>query len=180
MRIPRKSLIALLVGVAAMGSKCISINDPGVFSINVKNATGTYAVQAGTSQFGNPPGSNSCVTVDASQYIDENFAVIKGARLVDIIVTTNGSFAGVVSNGKLTINNNTLLTYAGSWNAFNGGQSLLTTSLMTRNTTGVQTLINAIVGRQTLTLCGSGSFDRAATSGLSVGVQVFAQVDVQP
>jgi hypothetical protein len=39
-------------------------------------------------------------------------------------------------------------------------------------------LINAITNQSTITLCGSGAFTQAATAGLSVEVEVFAQVDV--
>jgi hypothetical protein len=180
MQVSRNAVLALFLGIATLGATCISINDPGVFSLNVKNVTGTYSIQPGVTQFGNPPGSNSCTTQNASDYIDENFDVIKGARLVDVIVTTNGQFAGNVSNGLMTINGTTLLTYNGSWNAFNTPQSLLTTTLMQRNAAGVAALINAITNRQTVTLCARGSFDRASVGNLSVSVDVFAQVDVQP
>jgi hypothetical protein len=171
-------LLVAFAAVASLGATCLSINDPGVFSINVKNVTGTYAIQQGALQFGNPPGSNSCATVNAGTYIDQNFDVVKGGRLVDIIVNTNGTFAGNVVNGQLTVNGIPLLSYAGSWNVFNTPQSLLTSPLMTRNQLGVNALVSAITNQSNITLCGSGAFSQAAAAGLSVGVQVFAQVDV--
>jgi hypothetical protein len=171
-------LVVAFVAVASLGATCISINDPGVFAINLQNVTGNYAIQPGVLQFGNPPGSNSCATVNAGSYIDQNFDVIKGGRLVDIIVTTHGSFAGNVSNGQLTVNGTPLLSYGGSWNAFNTPQSSLTSALLTRNQPGVNALINAIVNQQHITLCGSGAFNQATVAGLSVDVEVFAQVDV--
>ena len=62
----------------------------------------------------------------------------------------------------------------------NTEQSLLTSTLLTRDATGVNVLLNAIKNASPVTLCGSGAFSQAATSGLSVSVQVFAQLDVQP
>lgn len=174
----RSALLVAFIAVASLGATCISINDPGVFAINLQNVTGNYAIQPGVLQFGNPPGSNSCATVNSGSYIDQNFDVIKGGRLVDLIVTTHGSFAGSVNNGQLTVNGTPLLSYGGSWNAFNTPQSLLSSSLLTRNQLGVNTLINAIVNQQNITLCGSGAFSQAAAAGLSVEVEVFAQVDV--
>ena len=181
MQVNRKSIgLVLLVAVASLGAKCISINDPGVFSINVKDVTGTFNISTGALLFGNPPGPTSCATRSAADYIDENFNVIKGGRLVDIIVRTNGTFAGNVNNGLLTINGTPLIRYNGSWNAFNTPQSLLTTTLMTRDAAGVNVLINAITNKSTVRVCGSGAFNQPATAGLSVSVQVFAQLDVQP
>jgi hypothetical protein len=176
----RNSLLALALGVATLGSKCVSINDPGVFSVNVKDVTGTFNISTGTLLFGNPPGSNSCATRQASDYIDKNFDVIKGARLVDVIVNTNGQFPGNVNNGLMTINGTPLVRYSGSWNVFNTPQSLLTTALMTRDPAGVSALINAIVGQQAVTVCGSGAFTQPSVAGMSVTVKVYAQVDVQP
>jgi hypothetical protein len=173
----RTILLVAAVAFTSMGLTCLSINDAGVFSINVKDVTGTFPISQGALLFGNPP---SCATRNAADYIDADYSVISGGRLVDIIVKTNGTFAGNVNNGLLTINGTPLLRYSGSWNAFNTGQSLLTTTLMTRDATGVNVLLNAVRNAQTVTLCGSGAFSQAATAGLSVSVQVFAQLDVQP
>ena len=177
----RKSLLLVAaVAFTSMGLTCLSINDAGVFSINVKDVTGTFPISQGALQFGNPAGSTSCATRNAADSIDANYGTITGGRLVDILVKTNGTFAGNVNNGLLTINNVPLLRYSGSWNAFNTEQSLLTSTLLTRDATGVNVLLNAIKNASPVTLCGSGAFSQAATSGLSVSVQVFAQLDVQP
>src|SRR5262245_35769958 len=91
MRVNRQSfLLVLLAAVPSLGATCIGINDPGVFSINVKDVTGTYTISAGATQFGNPPGTTSCVTKNPSDYMDKNFSV-KGARLVDVTVIANGT-----------------------------------------------------------------------------------------
>jgi hypothetical protein len=178
MQANRKTLLLVAaVAFTSMGLTCLSINDAGVFSINVKDVTGTFPISQGALSFGNPP---SCATRNAADYIDANYSTITGGRLVDILVKTNGTFAGNVNNGLLTINNVPLLRYSGSWNAFNTEQSLLTSTLMTRDATGVNVLLNAIKNASPVTLCGSGAFSQAATSGLSVSVQVFAQLDVQP
>lgn len=173
-------LFALFGVIPLLGAQCIGINEPGVFAVNVKDITGTYNISTGVTQFGNPPGTTSCATKNAAEYIDQNFATIKGGRLVDITVQTNGSFNANVTNGSITINGTQLLSYSGSWNAFNTPQSLLTNNLMQRNQAGVTQLINAITSQQTVTICGSGGFSSATPAGLSVTVKVFAQLDAQP
>src|SRR5262245_1173769 len=95
---------ALFGAIPLLGAQCIGLNEPGVFAVNVKDISGTYNISTGVTQFGNPPGTTSCATKNAAQYIDQNFATIKGGRLVDVTVQTNGSFNANVTNGSITIN----------------------------------------------------------------------------
>ena len=77
-------------------------------------------------------------------------------------------------NGTTT----TLFTYNGAWTAFNTPQSLITSSLITKNQTGVSALINAVTGRQRVTLGVTGAIAKAPatkdTDFISVSVYVQA------
>lgn len=172
----RMLALAAALSVVAMGAQCFSITDPFVVSVNVQNVSGTYDITPGTVDF--DPG---CVAVDPQDYLDQNYDLISGARLVDVTVQTIGQFDANVNNGIVTVNGTPLVTYNGSWNAFNTPQSLLqNNTLLQRNPAGVTTLLNAIENQQQITVCQNGSFSRAAPAGLQIKLEVFAQVDATP
>lgn len=178
MTLSRWKSLALVAAIAttSMASQCFSITDPFVVSVNVQNVTGTYNVTPGTVNF-----DPSCRTEDPSSYLDANYDVVSGARLVDVTVQTIGAFAGSVNGGQVRVNGVTLVSYNGSWNAFNTAQSLLqNNTLLTRNTAGVNTLLSAINAQQPIIICHAGAFSQAAPAGLSIEVKVFAQVDATP
>ena len=169
---------AVLVAVAmtTMGSTCISITDPLVVTLNVKDIKDTYDITPGTVNFNNPP---RCIVRNPNDYLDAAYDV-SGAHLVDASVQTVGAFSGSVIGGAITVNGTTLATYSGPWSAFNTPQSILTSSLLVRNAAGVTVLLDAIQNRQTLTICDGGQFSSAAPAGLQVVTSIFAQVDVTP
>ena len=173
-----------LVGMLAMigtAAQCFQITDPFVVAVNVKDIKNTYNVTPGTINF--DPG---CITKNASDYIDANFNVAGGGQLVDVIVKTNGAFAGNINNGQVRIGGSTqalqtLATYSGSWNAFNTPQSLIQNNVtMTLNQAGVNTLLSLIQNTSPIVICHGGSFSQAATAGLAIDVTIYAQVNATP
>ncbi|HSA55582.1 MAG TPA: hypothetical protein VLE53_07745 [Gemmatimonadaceae bacterium] len=172
----RSLVLVAAMAAAAMGAQCFSITDPFVVSVNIQDVTGTYAITPGTVNF-----DPSCRTENPADYLDANYDLLSGGRLVDITVQTIGQFGGTVNNGAVTINDTPLVTYGGSWNAFNTEQSLLSnSSLLNSNAAGVTELLDAVQNQQPITICHQGSFSQAAPAGLSVVVKVFAQMNATP
>ena len=168
-------LLAAGLALPAMASQCISITDPLVIAVNVKDIKDTYSITPGAQTFASP-----CITRNASDYIDPSFDV-SGGRLVDVIVQTVGDFpGGTVNGGVATVNGAALMTYDGSWDAFHTPQSILTSNLLHRNAAGVSVLLNAIRSKGAVTLCDGGAFSQPAPSGLQVLVTVYAQVNATP
>jgi hypothetical protein len=180
MRVSR-TLLALvpLIAITTMGEQCFTFNDDGVIAVNVDDVSGTYNITTGALQFANP---NRCVTKFPSDYLDQDFNSLKGARVVDVTVQTIGTFSGTVSGGSISINNTQLVSYSGAWSTFNTQQSLLTSTALTRNQAGVNAFIAAVTAnpQQPVIVCVDGTFSSAAPAGLSVKVTVFAQIDIIP
>jgi len=176
-----KTALVALVAMSGLAAECFQVTDPFVVSVNVKDIKGTYNVTPGTVDFA--PG---CITKNPGDYIDANFDVSGTGRLVDVIVKTNGTFAGNIVGGQLRIGASqtslqTLVSYSGPWNAFNTPQSLLQNNVtMNVNAGGVTTLENLIQNRQSIVICQGGSLSSAAGTGMSIDVSVFAQVNVTP
>lgn len=181
MRALMKTALVALVAVSGMAAQCFSITDPFVVSVNVKDIKNVYTVTPGTVNF--DPG---CITKNSSDYIDQNFDVSGGGRLVDVIIKTNGTYAGNIVNGQVRIGPSpgtlqTLATYAGPWSAFNTPQSLIQNNVtMTLNATAVNTLLNLIQNQQSIQICHGGSFSTPATAGMTIDVTIFAQVNATP
>jgi hypothetical protein len=181
MRALRKVAVVGVVAMSSMAAECFQITDPFVVAVNVKDIKNTYNVTPGTVAF--DPG---CITKNPADYIDSNFNVADGGQLVDIIVQTNGTFAGNINSGQVRVGGSpqsmqTLVTYSGSWAAFNTPQSLLqNNATMTLNQAGVTTLLSLIENTSPIVICHGGAFSQAATAGLSIDVSIFAQVNATP
>jgi hypothetical protein len=71
-----------------------------------------------------------------------------------------------------------LFDYNGAWTAFNTPQSLITSSLITKNQPGVNALISAVTGRQRVVLSVSGNITNTPktqnTDFITVSVYVQA------
>ncbi|HEX7122197.1 MAG TPA: hypothetical protein VF178_07480 [Gemmatimonadaceae bacterium] len=172
----RLHVLALAMAVTGMGAQCFSVTDPFVVSVNVRDLTGTYDVAPGTVTF-----DPSCTTVVPQEYLGSDYDLIEGARLVDVTVRTEGSFAATVNNAAITVDGTPVVSYSGSWDAFNTERSLLRDpTLVTTNQAGVDHLLDAVERRQPVSICHTGSFSEAAPAGLRVVVNVFAQVDATP
>jgi hypothetical protein len=167
--------------MSGLAAECFSITDPFVVAVNVKDIKNTYNVTPGTINF--DPG---CITKNPADYIDANFNIANGAQLVDIIVKTNGTFAGNITSGQIRIGGSqqalqTLATYSGSWAAFNAPQSLIQhNTTMNLNQGGVTTLLSLIQNTSPIVICHSGAFSQAAIAGMSIDVTIFAQVNATP
>jgi hypothetical protein len=179
-RLMKMTLVAV-VAMCGLAASCFSITDPFVVAVNVKDIKSTYNVTPGTVTF--DPG---CITKNPADYIDANFNVAGGGQLVDIIVKTNGTFAGNINSGQIRIGGSpqalqTLATYSGSWAAFNTPQSLLQhNTTMNLNQSGVATLKSLIQNTSPIVICHGGSFSQAAGAGMSIDVTIFAQVNATP
>lgn len=176
-----KTALVGVVAVSAMAASCFSITDPFVVAVNVKDIRNTYNVTPGTVSF--DPG---CITKNPADYIGANFNVAGGGQLVDVIVKTNGTFAGNITSGQVRVGGSpqalqTLVTYSGSWAAFNSPQSILQrNTTMTLNQNGVNTLKSLIQNTSPIVICHGGAFSQAAGAGMSIDVTIFAQVNATP
>ena len=174
-RLKSLALVAAMT-LAALGAECFSIKDPFVVSVNLEDIADTLDIAPGAVDF--EPG---CRILNPSDYLNQNYDLVSGGRLVDVKVKTIGQFAGDVNGGEVTVNDVRLLTFSGTWNAFNTEQSLLSnSSLLDLNAAGVTVLETALENRQPLTVCHQGAFSQPAPGGLQVVVKVFAQVDATP
>lgn len=175
-----QTVLVALVGMSGLAAECFQITDPFVVSVNVKDIRNTYNVTPGTVIF-----APACITKNASDYIDANFNVTGGGRLVNLTVQTNGIYTGNV-NGLVRIGGTqtalqTLVSYSGPWNAFHTPQSLIQNNgTMNLDASGVTTLQNLIQNKQSIVICHGGSFSSAAGAGMSIDVSVYAQVNATP
>ena len=181
MRVLKKVALVGVIAMSSMAAECFSITDPFVVAVNVKDIKNTYNVTPGTVSF--DPG---CITKNPADYIDANFDIAGGGQLVDIIVQTNGAFAGNINSGQIRVGGSlqsmqTLATYSGPWTAFNTPQSLIENNVtMTLNQAGVNTLMSLIENTSPIVICHGGAFSQAATAGMSIDVTIFAQVNATP
>jgi hypothetical protein len=176
----RKSIVALaLIAVATMGAtQCLPelATDPRVV-VNVENISKTFPITPTATIFGNP---NDCTTVTATQYLDTDYGTVVGGRVVDVVYQTFGTFGANIVNGGVTINGVQLLSYSGPWSTFTTRRSLITDNVITKNQAGVNALITAVTNGQAIQICVTGQFSQPAPSGLTVFVEVTAQVDFIP
>lgn len=176
-----KTALVALVAMSGLGASCFSITDPFVVSVNVKDIKNVYTVTPGTVNF--DPG---CTTKNSSDYIDDQFEVAGGGRLVDVIIKTNGTYNGNIVGGQVRVgptqgNLQTLVTYSGPWTAFNTPQSLIQNNVtMTLDAGGVNTLLNLIQNQAAIVICHGGAFSQAAGTGMTIDVAIFAQVNATP
>jgi hypothetical protein len=164
----------LLVAMTTMGFDCV--NDNALVSVNITGVSGTYKINPG-----NNPAFDGSATVLSSDYADLGFSNVdfNTTRIYDIRVSTIGQYGGNV-NGQVLVNGTQILSYNGSWASFNTPQSLVTSTLITRYTAGITTLVAAIRGKQNITLRGFGTVSQIPVpDGLSVKIEVFAQVDAE-
>lgn len=162
----------LVVALTTMGFDCV--NDNPLVSVNIPGLTGTFSVNPGVTTF------DESVVITSSQYLDIGFSDFNpnSFRVYDIRISTIGSFAGTVT-GQVQINGQQILSYNGPWNSFNTPQSLVTSPLLTRNIAGFSALLSAIRNKENITIRGSGNLSEPAPAGLSVRVEVLAQVDAE-
>jgi len=166
--------LAALGTIALSSASCLSILDNSEVAVNISGLIGEYNVPQGSSTF-----ASQCTTIAATDYLDADFDRLKNARIYDVQVSTIGTFGGTLSNGAVTVNGQNLLTFAGSWNAYNVPQSILTSNLIQVQQTGLNTLVNAVNNRTNVQICASGAVNQPFTTGLKVRVQVFGQVDAE-
>ena len=177
----KNTALIVLVAMSGLAAECFDITDPFVIPVNVKDIKNTYVVTPGTINF-----APACITKNVSDYLDAGFDVSGGGQLVDITIKTNGTYAGNIVGGQIRVgpslaNLTTLVTYSGSWSAFNSPQSLLQNNVtMSLNEAGRNSLMNIIENQGSVVICHGGAFSQAATTGMSIDVTIFAQVNATP
>jgi hypothetical protein len=175
-----KALLLLLLGIlATTGSTCI--NDGFLVAVNLP-ISNCFSINSGpTLSF------SGSLTIKLADQIDASYLnKIKAVRYYDVRVSVQGTYTGSVS-GSATINDVPLLTYTGQWSDFATAQSLLGSSThITSNATGVAELVrvlNLFKTDQTVTVklssTGSLSGQTPVPAGLSVCVEILAQVDAE-
>jgi len=143
----KTSLLALFVVsmLPLMSFDCI--NDPHsiTISLNLKPFNATYPLNNGSSK--TYAGAD---TINPGTLYDQSYT-LTGATVYDIQVSTKGPDlglgSGVVYVGTGFGSEDTLFTYNGRWSLFNTPQSLLTSTLITKNAKGVKTLTDAVVNK---------------------------------
>jgi hypothetical protein len=172
----KKFLALLIIAVLPlMAFDCITDFSSVTVSLNLAPITATFPLNPGSSLSygGNTP------PIDLASFFDQGYT-LTGATLYDITVGTKGEDLGLgAGTVALTVNGvtTTLFTYNGAWSAFNTPQSLITSSLITRNQTGVNALIAAVTGRQKVVLGVSGTIAKAPTTAGTdfISVSVYVQ-----
>jgi hypothetical protein len=176
-----KTTLVGLLAMSSLAAQCMTITDPLVVSVNVKDIKDTYNVTSGTINF--DPG---CKVKNSADYIDGKFNVSGGGRLVDVIVKANGPYTGNIVGGQVRIGSApgtvvTLATYSGPWSSFSTPQSLIQNNVtMTLNPGGVNTLLSLVQNQQNVYICHGGAFSSAIGAGNSIDVTIFAQVNATP
>ena len=181
----RNLLLLLLVAFVIAGSGC-TIFDAFLIAVNIEGISGTYGIDPGPNPNYGPP--DDCVTILPDDYLNPDFSdQIEEVLIYDILVQNAGAHTGTVNMGEVTVNGQVVLRYSGPWDVFMTPQSLLQAltpggnPYITPEPGGIGILINAILNREIITLCSSGSLsDAPVPPGLSVIVTVLGQVKVEP
>lgn len=169
-------LAFLLVGTT--GATCITVDDDNVIVVNVDDISGTYNITPGALFFANP---NDCVTKTVSDYLDSDYGLVVGGRLVDVHYQAYGTWAGSIQGGSVSVNDTQMLTYDGPWSSFTTKQSMIDpNTILNVESAGVLELLRSVQTGGNVMLCVGGNFSQAAPAGLSVKVTVFAQLDIEP
>jgi hypothetical protein len=175
-----KALLLLLLGVlATTGSTCI--NDGFLIAVNLP-ISACFAVNPGTTL-----SYDGTVTIRLADQIDVTYIDdISTVRYYDIRVSTTGTYTGSIQNGVAKINNIDLLKYSGLWSDFATPQSLLqNSSLIQTQAAGLNELVRVLNQfktdpNTTVYLRSTGTLTQSPVpSGLSVCVEILAQVDVK-
>jgi len=145
-------LFALLVvaTLPLMAFNCVT--DSFTISLNLKPFNGTYPITPGPNKT-----YGGIYVVSPDSMYDSNTFTLDGASVYDIRIQTVGPDLGAVA-GDVYVNGTLLLHYAGTWTQFNTPQSLLSSPYITRNSPGINVLIQAVVSSNqpiTFTLAGS-------------------------
>lgn len=172
----KTKFLALLVVAALplMAFNCIT--DSFTISLNLKPFNATYKINPGTNTT-----YGGIFTVSPDSLYDSNTYVLDGASVYDVRIGTAGpsDLGPVAGDVYVSVGNGTavqLLHYAGKWTDFNTPQSLLNSPFITRNSAGVNLMIQSVVGDQPIT------FELAGTESLTpvpAGNSITASAYVQ-
>jgi hypothetical protein len=172
----KRACLLLVFAMALTAAKCVTAPDDRIVSVNVESLGNTYLVSPGATAFTNP---NDCTVLSPASYLKDLSAQITAVRVVDIQLQTLGAFGGSVVFGTVSVNAIQLLSYNGPWSNFSTRRSLLQDGELQVHDAGISELRNSVQARAPITLCAGGSFSQQASAGLSLRVDVRAQVDLR-
>jgi hypothetical protein len=126
------------------------ITDSFTIALNLKPFTGTFRINQGSNTT-----YGGSFTIKPDTLYDAGSYVLDGASVYDIRVGTSGPDLGQVA-GNIYVNSTggspiLLMHYAGKWTDFSTPQSLLNSPFITRNSAGINLLIQSVVGNQSIT-----------------------------
>lgn len=170
-------LLIIFVALATTGSSCI--NEDFLVVVNYPFTT-CVAISSGSKL-----SYEASDTVALADYIDASYLQkMKGARYYDIRVSTKGTYNGSVV-GEVKIDGYVLVTYSGAWSSFATPQSILSSSLVAGHGPGIEALVRKlnefVKNKNAQAVVGNGGTltGEAVPTGLSVCVEILAQVDAQ-
>jgi hypothetical protein len=170
----RISALLLIAVLPLLGFDCIV--SPFTVSINLDPFNGPYAIDPG------PLTYNKFVNINPGSLYDTNYK-LTGASVYDIKVSTSGPDDLGACAGVILVNNDTLMTFSGTWRDFTTPQSLLTSPLIKPRPAGVTTLVNAVVSNQRVELRAIGRIATPAKAAntdfvtVAAYVQAYGQID---
>ena len=173
-------LAGLLIVLLNTGSSCI--NDGFLVAVNLPISQ-TWPINSSTT---NRNFSGISTAIVLAKQIDESYRdKIKNARCYDIRISVGGDYAGSVI-GTANINGTPLFTFDGTWAELHTPQSLAGSSPRIHpQTAGMNVLLNQLNAFSSnnsvvVNLDASGSMSQLPIpSGLTVTVEIFAQVDAK-
>ncbi len=174
------ALIALAAALLTVGFSCV--NDPFVVPVDL-TLSQTHEVNNGNA--GSNPSFGGTEYVTLNNQIDESYRDhITTTRVSDLRVSTIGDFSGQFSVNVLINDSRILYVNGGSWNDFHAPQSVLTSSLISRDPAGYGQLQAALLALQnhqnvTVKLASNGTITTPYPAGLQVKIELISQVDAE-
>ena len=151
-----------------MAFDCIT-NDFSV-AVNLDPFVGSYQITGNNLIFG-----GTLPAIHPADLYDQSYQ-LTGASVYDIRIGTSGQNLGKFSV-SVTANGIPLLGCSNvDWTAFRTPQSLLTSTLITKNPNGISELVNAVVGGRDVVLSGVGTVENApGQSPCTVTIYAYVQ-----
>lgn len=173
-------LIALAAALLTVGFSCV--NDPFVVPVDL-TLSQTHDVNNGNA--GSNPSFGGTTYVTLNNQIDESYRDnITSTRISDLRISTIGDFSGQFSVNVLVNDARILYVSGGSWNDFHTPQSVLTSSLISRDPAGYGALQLALWNLQnrqdvSVKLEANGTITTPYPEKLQVKIELISQVDAE-
>jgi len=159
----RRILFLFIVALTLTGFPALA--DDLSTPLGLRPINATFALDPG------PTSYSADRSIDSASLYDPRYK-LKAVSISDITISTRGPDLGAFS-GTVKVNGVNLFTYDGQWNAFNTAQSLLTSSLLKKNQSGVNALVDALMHQRPVVLSISGSADKAPVAKNTNTITVY-------